>query len=65
MSTSYSLWELMPVIFGAVLMQDSHPIAYLSKPTSGRNQGLSTYEKECMVILLTVENWRKNVWSFC
>lgn len=44
--------------FGAVLMQEGHPIAYLSKPLSGRNQGLSTYEKECMAILLAVDKWR-------
>jgi len=44
--------------FGAVLMQEGHPIAYLSKPVSGRNQGLSTYEKECMAILLAVDKWR-------
>lgn len=31
---------------GAVLMQDGHPISYLSKALSPRNQALSTYEKE-------------------
>jgi len=30
---------------GAVLMQEGHPISYLSKPLSSRNQDLSTYEK--------------------
>jgi len=44
--------------FGAVLMQEGHTIAYLSKPLSGRNQGLSTYKKECMAILLAVDKWR-------
>jgi len=44
--------------FGAVLMQEGHPIAYLSKPLSGPNQGLSTYEKECMAILWAVDKWR-------
>ena len=43
---------------GAVLMQDGHPISYLSKPLSVRNQALSTYEKECMAILLAIEKWR-------
>ena len=43
---------------GAVLMQQGHPISYLSKPLSGKNQALSTYEKECMAILLAVEKWR-------
>lgn len=44
--------------FGAVLIQDSHPVAYLSKPVCKRNQALSTYEKECMAIILAVEKWR-------
>jgi hypothetical protein len=44
--------------FSAVLMQEGHPIAYLSKPISGRNQALSTYEKECMDVLFAVEEWR-------
>ena len=44
--------------FGAVLMQEGHPISYLSKPLSDRNKALSTYEKECMALLLAVEKWR-------
>jgi len=43
---------------GAVLMQEGHPVAYLSKPLCPRNQALSTYEKECMAILMAVEKWR-------
>ena len=43
---------------GAVLMQDNHPIAYLSKPLRPRNQALSVYEKECLAILLAIEKWR-------
>jgi hypothetical protein len=44
--------------FGAVLIQDSHPIAYLSKTVCAKNQALSTYEKECMAIILAVDKWR-------
>lgn len=43
---------------GAVLMQEGHPIAYLSKPLSPRNQTLSTYEKECIAILMAIDKWR-------
>jgi len=43
---------------GAVLMQEDHPVAYLSKPLSQQNQALSVYEKECMAILMAVEKWR-------
>jgi len=40
-----------------VLMQEGHPIFYLSKSFYGRNKGLSTYEKECMVVFLAIEKW--------
>lgn len=43
---------------GAVLQQEGHPIAYMSKPLSNKNKGLSTYEKECLAILMAVEQWR-------
>lgn len=46
---------------GVVLMQNSHPIAYLSKALSPRNLGLSAYEKECLALLLAVDKWR----SYC
>jgi hypothetical protein len=42
----------------AVLMQNNHPIVYLSKPLGPKNQGLSVYEKECLAILLAIEKWR-------
>ena len=44
--------------FGAVLMQDGHPIAFLSQSVSHKHNGLSTYEKECMAVLLAVDKWR-------
>jgi hypothetical protein len=44
--------------FGAVLMQEGHPIAYLSKPMCAKNQALCTYEKECMAIIMAVDKWR-------
>jgi hypothetical protein len=40
---------------GVVLMQDHHPIAYVSKPLGPKWRGLSTYEKEYVAILLAVE----------
>jgi hypothetical protein len=43
---------------GAVLMQNVHPISYLSEALGLRNQALSTYEKECMAILLAIDKWR-------
>lgn len=43
---------------GAVLMQEGHPIAYLSKALGPKSRGLSTYEKEYMTILVAVQAWR-------
>jgi hypothetical protein len=42
---------------GAVLMQDGHPLAFVSKALSPKHQGLSTYEKEYLAILLAVDQW--------
>ena len=43
---------------GAMLMQGGHPLAFLSKALGPHLQGLSTYEKEYMAILLALEQWR-------
>jgi hypothetical protein len=42
----------------AVLMQDGHPLAYLSKSLGPKSRGLSMYEKEYMAILLAIQSWR-------
>ncbi|RVW25194.1 Transposon Tf2-11 polyprotein [Vitis vinifera] len=42
---------------GAVLMQEGHPIAYISKALSDRVQTLSTYEKEMLAILMAIKKW--------
>ncbi|KAK8957341.1 hypothetical protein KSP39_PZI000693 [Platanthera zijinensis] len=43
---------------GAVLMQAGRPLAYFSKALVPRTLGLSTYEKEMIVILHAVALWR-------
>lgn len=43
---------------GAVLSQEGKPITYLSKAFNKRNLGLSTYEKEFIVILMAVNKWK-------
>lgn len=43
---------------GAVLTQRKHPVAFLSKCLSPKNQALSTYEKEMLAVLFAVEKWR-------
>ena len=40
---------------GAVLLLDSHQLAFLSRALSPKNQGLSAYEKEYMAILIAVD----------
>jgi len=42
---------------GAVLTQEGHPLAFLSKSQCPRSQGLSTYEKEYLAILLVLDHW--------
>jgi hypothetical protein len=43
---------------GVVLMQDQHPVAYLSKPLGTAHLGLSTYNKEFLALLMAIECWR-------
>jgi hypothetical protein len=43
---------------GAVLSQQRHPIAFVSNALGIKNQGLSTYEKEYLVILMAIDQWR-------
>lgn len=43
---------------GTVLMQDLHPLAFVSKALGPWSWGLSTYEKEYPTILMAVEQWR-------
>lgn len=44
---------------GAVLMQRGKPIAYFSQALHGRNQLLSTYEKELLALVLSVQKWKQ------
>jgi hypothetical protein len=39
-------------------MQQGHPLAFISKALGPRTRGLSTYEKEYLAILITVDHWR-------
>lgn len=42
---------------GAVLTQDNHLIAYLSKQLSRKNLSLSIYDKEMIAIVFAVQHW--------
>lgn len=43
---------------GGVLLQDGHPLAFVSKALGPRTRGLSTYEKEYLAVLVAIEQWR-------
>lgn len=43
---------------GVVMMQDGHPLAFLSKSIAPKHRGLPVYEKEFMVIVLAVKKRR-------
>lgn len=43
---------------GAVLLQEGHPLAFVSKALGARTRGLSTYEKEYLAILIALDQWR-------
>jgi hypothetical protein len=39
-------------------MQQSHPLAFLSKALGPKNQALSIYDKECLAILMALDRWK-------
>jgi hypothetical protein len=43
---------------GAMLMQQGHPLAFISKALGPRTRDLSTYEKEYLAILIAIDQWR-------
>ncbi|GKB50487.1 reverse transcriptase, partial [Tanacetum coccineum] len=42
----------------AILQQEGHSIAFLSKTLAPKHQSLSTYEKEFLAVLMALEKWR-------
>lgn len=42
---------------GAVLMQEGHPLAYISRHLKGRQLHLSIYEKELLAVVYAVQKW--------
>ena len=39
---------------GVVLLQKGHPLAFLSKALAPKSCGVSTYEKEYLIVILVV-----------
>ena len=42
--------------FGAVLLQDQHPVAFFSRPAAPRHASLAAYERELIGLILAIRH---------
>jgi hypothetical protein len=49
--------------FGAVLVQEGHPIAFFRRAIAPRHQALAAYEHELIGLVLAVRHWRPYLWG--
>jgi hypothetical protein len=49
--------------FGAVLIQDTHPITFFSRPVAPQHRSLVAYEQELIGLGHTVQHWRPYLWG--
>jgi hypothetical protein len=49
--------------FGAVLIQEGHPIAFYSRPVAPRHRALAAYERELIGLVQAVRHWRPYLWG--
>jgi hypothetical protein len=49
--------------FGAVLIQDGHPIAFFSHPVAPRHRARAAYERELIGLVQVVRHWRLYLWG--
>jgi len=49
--------------FGAVLIQEGHPIAFFSRPIAPRHRALAAYERELIGLVPVVRHWRPYLWG--
>jgi len=47
---------------GGVLLQDGKPVAYFSEKLSGPSLNYSTYDKELLALVRTLETWQHYLW---
>jgi len=50
--------------FGAVLLQDKHPIAYFSRFVVPRHRSLAAYERELIGLVHATRHWRPYLWGW-
>jgi hypothetical protein len=49
--------------FGAVLLQEKHPLAFFSRPIAPRHRSLAAYEQELIGLVHAVRHWRPYLWG--
>jgi hypothetical protein len=49
--------------FGAVLLQEKHPVAYFSRPVAPHHRSLAAYERELIGLVLAIRHWRPYLWG--
>jgi len=49
--------------FGAVLVQEGHPVAFFSRLVAPRHHALAAYEHELIGLVQVVRHWRPYLWG--
>jgi hypothetical protein len=49
--------------FGAVMVQDDHPITFFSWAIAPRHQALAAYKRELIGLVMAVRHWRPYLWG--
>jgi hypothetical protein len=49
--------------FGAVLVQEGHPVAFFCRPVAPRHGSLAAYERELIGLVQAVLHWRPYLWG--
>jgi hypothetical protein len=49
--------------FGAVLVQEGHPVAFFSRPVAPHHRALAAYERKLIGLVQAVRNWRPYLWG--
>lgn len=55
--------DALGICVGVMLLQNGHPIAYISKAFCATNRAASAYEHELYAILFTIHKWQHYLWA--